>query len=540
MKKFHYTIKGLHSPEAKDAVLHSLSVALPEAKDAECDLEKSSLCFSLEKGTITQNDAEQRLAGALRMLGLELILPEGVETYSYVGDRPKKVRTIPLAVAISLIAAFMALTMLFTFASCGFYSVGMPNYEQNQEPQNTVINIDGANLPDYIEDLVKLDEVFKMYSYDGIDEETMGASVLKAYIAATGDMYAEYMTAEEYTAYNSESAGEFVGIGVSIVNSAIEINGYTYKVMEVISVFENSPALENGVKVGDCILYVGGGEEKVMVDVLGYTNALDMMLGEAGTMAEFTVFRPDKSETIGYKEIAFSIERRKVTTESVKYRVSETDERVGIVNITGFDQTTALQFTDAVDTLLDEGCEYFVFDVRNNPGGALASIEVVLSYFLDEGDLIVSTEASNGAKQEDFVQVLNYGPMYAGYNVSRREIGKYKDLKSIVLTNENTASAAELFTATFRDYGLAEVVGMTTYGKGCMQTIIPLERYGLEGGLRVTSAMYFSKSHTVYHEIGIVPDYEVQLSEEAAEYNFFLLPEEKDNQLQKAIEVLTK
>ena len=101
-------------------------------------------------------------------------------------------------------------------------------------------------------------------------------------------------------------------------------------------------------------------------------------------------------------------------------------------------------------------------------------------------------------------------------------------------------SAAELFTATFRDYGLAEIVGATTYGKGCMQTIVPLDRYGLEGGLRVTSAMYFSKSHTVYHGTGIVPDHAVELSEEALEYNFFLLPEHLDDQLLKAIEVLTK
>jgi carboxyl-terminal processing protease len=310
--------------------------------------------------------------------------------------------------------------------------------------------------------------------------------------------------------------------------------------MQIISVFSNSPALESGVRVGDYIMYVGGGEDKVLVDAIGYTEALNRMLGEIGTKAEFTVFRPDKSKDIGYSEISFSIERRKVTSESVYYRVSETDSRVGIVNITGFDQTTAIQFCDAVDSLLAKGCEYFVFDVRNNPGGALASIEAVLSYFLDEGDLIVSTEAADGSKQEDFVSVRNYGKKYEGYNVTRSDIGKYKDLKSVVITNGNSASAAELFTATFRDYGIAKIVGEKTYGKGCMQTIIPLDKYGMEGGLRVTSAMYFSMSHTVYHGVGIEPDYPVSLSEEALEYNFFLLPEEKDDQLLTAIDVLTK
>ncbi len=451
----------------------------------------------------------------------------------------KSQRTMPLSAALTLAVTVAILAVLVSFVSCGML---LPGYVQpSQEPVQPVeIIIDAEDIPPYIQELIKLDQVFKTYSYDGIDEEAMSDAVLKAYIAATGDLYAEYMNAVEYEAYNSESAGEFVGVGVSIVNTTIEINGYSYRVMEIISVFKDSPALENGLQVGDCIMYVGAGENRTLVDILGYTEALNQMLGEAGTVAEFTVFRPDKREELGYKEMTFAIERRKVETESVNYRISETDSRVGIVNITGFDLTTAPQFCDAVNSLEKQGCEYFVFDVRNNPGGALASIEAVLSYFLEEGDLIVSTEMADGTKAEDFVQPINYGSQYAGFNVKRSEIGKYKDLKCIVLVNENSASAAELFTATMRDYGIAEIVGTTTYGKGCMQTILPLDRYGLEGGLRVTTAMYFSKSHTVYHGTGIVPDHEVTLSEEALAYNFFLLPEEKDDQLQKAIEELTK
>lgn len=535
MKKMKYTVKGLDSAEAGERALKALATVLPDAHDACFDALASTLCFSMKFDKLSLPDAEQRLSGALAVNGLELIAPANVDEYAYVGER-KRVKTIPVSVAVSLIAAFMVLTILFTFSACGFFSVGGNGGDYGYGSVD--IHIDGANLPGYIEDLVKLDEIFKSYSYDGINEEEMKAAMLKAYIAATGDVYAEYMTAEEFEAYNSESAGEFVGVGVSIVNSAIEINGYKYRVMEIISVFENSPALENGVRVGDCIMYVGVGDERVSVDMIGYTEALNRMLGEAGTNAEFTVFRPDKKADIGYSEVEFSIERRKVTTESVKYRVSETDAKVGIVNITSFDQTTAPQFRGAVDALLDLGCEYFVFDVRNNPGGALAAIEAVLSYFLDEGDLIVSTEMADGTKEENFVQEKRYASQYEGYNVKKSDIGKYKNLKSVVLTNGNSASAAELFTATFRDYGLAKIVGETTYGKGCMQTILPLDYYGLEGGLRVTSAMYFSKSHTVYHGTGIAPDYPVSLSEEALEYNFYLLPENLDAQMLKAIEVV--
>lgn len=544
MKKYTYTVKGLDSRENGEILLETLAVVIPEATEPEYDIEDSSLSFSASFDKETRKSAEQRLAGALAAQGFELILPEGVKTFSYVGDNPKKTKMIPLSVAISLIAAVMAITMLFSFATYDFVSKSGDSVVQKPNTGNTVINIENDDIPDYLKELIKLDEIFTQNSYEGIDEEAMGAAVLKAYVAATGDLYAEYMTKEEYDDYTSENAGDFVGIGVSIVNSTIEINGYHYRVLEIISVFENSPALENDVRVGDCIMYVGGGEERTMVDVLGYTDALNMMLGEAGTEAKFTIFRPDKTEEIGYREMEFSIVRKKVTTESVKYKVSETDARVGIINVTGFDMTTAPQFTKAVDSLKAVGCEYFVFDMRNNPGGALASIEAVLSYFLEKGDLIVSTEYANGDKYEDKVRVVNYskyyGDAYKGYDVSEEDIGKYKDLKGkcVVLTNGSTASAAELFTATFRDYGIAPIVGETTYGKGCMQNIIDLSKYGMEGALRVTTAMYFSKSHKVYHEIGIEPDHKKALSDEAKEYNFFLLPEAKDDQLQKGIDVL--
>jgi len=537
MKKYTYTVKGLNSPEKAEEAAEIVAAILPDATDIECDEESATLSFSIKFNNTNQNDAEQRLLGALALSDLELILPEGVNTYSYVGDKPKKVRTVPLAVAVSLIAAFMALAVLFTFASCGLYSIGMnggilpPNTQQGGSSETT---------PEYISDLVKLDEIFRMYSYEGVDEEAMRAAILKAYVEATGDLYAEYMTAEEYKSYLDDNAGDFVGIGVSVVYTTIEVNGYDYSVLQIISVFADSPALEAGVQVGDCVMYTGVGENKELVQTLGYTEAISRIRGEAGTTAEFAVFRPDKNEASGYKEIEFSIERKAVVAESVTYRVSETDSRVGIVSVSSFDMTTAPQFTEAVDALKSIGCEYFVFDMRNNPGGALSAIQAVLSYFLNKGDRIVSTEYSDGSKNEYFVKEVKYAEEYEGYNVSKTDIGKYKDLNMIVLTNENTASAAELFTATMRDYGLAEIVGTKTYGKGCMQSIVPLERYGLDGALRVTSAMYFSKSHTVYHDIGIVPDHEIELSEEAAEYNFFLLPENLDDQLQKAIEIITK
>ena len=464
------------------------------------------------------------------------------ESFAYVGKEPKKVK---LSNAVCAVIIAVVFAILLTFSVCTIFDIvntSKPDYgEGNGQGNNSTGNVEGgenAEVPSYFDNLIILDKIFKQYSFDGFDEEQMSEAILDAYVAATGDVYAEYLNAQEYADYFSDRKGELVGIGVSVVQSQITVNGFDYTVIQVISVFKDSPAMENGVMPGDAIMFVKDGEEEKLVNEIGYTQALDIMLGEAGTKAEFTVYRQKSSD---YEVIDFSIERRKVTSETVTFRVSETNKKVGIINITGFDLTTPTQFKNAVNTLRDVNkCEYFVFDVRNNPGGALDSIVTVLSYFLNKGDLVVSTEYSTGEIEEIFVREVNYVSEYDGFDVKKNEIGMYKDLNCIVITNENTASAAELFTATLRDYNIAEVVGVNSYGKGCMQTLFPLDDFGIEGGLKLTVAMYYSKSKTVYHGTGIVPDHVVELSEEAKNTNFFLLPEEKDDQLLTAIDKLVK
>ncbi len=462
------------------------------------------------------------------------------ESFAFVGKEPRKVK---LSNAVCAVIIAVVFAILLTFSVCTILDIVdtlKPDYNGgNNQGNNSTGNVEGGNaeIPSYFDNLITLDKIFKQYSFDGFDEEQMSEAILDAYVAATGDVYAEYLNAQEYEDYFSDRKGELVGIGVSVVQSQITVNGFDYTVIQIISVFKDSPAMENGVMPGDAIMFVKDGEEEKLVNEIGYTQALDIMLGEAGTKAEFTVYRPQISDYID-----FSIERRKVTSETVTFRVSETNKKVGIINITGFDLTTPTQFKNAVNTLRDVNkCEYFVFDVRNNPGGALDSIVTVLSYFLNKGDLVVSTEYSTGEIEEIFVREVNYVlSEYDGFDVKKNEIGMYKDLNCIVITNENTASAAELFTATLRDYNIAEVVGVNSYGKGCMQTLFPLDDFGIEGGLKLTVAMYYSKSKTVYHGTGIVPDHVVELSEEAKNTNFFLLPEEKDDQLLTAIDKLVK
>ena len=377
------------------------------------------------------------------------------------------------------------------------------------------------------------DAILDAYSFAELDDEEMLAAALRAYVDATGDPYAAYYTAEEYAALMDTTAGKSEGIGINIINTTVSVSGAEYKVFRVINVIKDSPAAESGVKLGDMIWAVGIGESLESLNYLGYDVALKKLQGAAGTQAEFTVLRPKDD---GYEQIPFSIARRAVTTTSVYSHRSTVDPLVGIVKIVQFDLTAPSQFSQAVDDLLAAGCERFVFDVRYNPGGDLASIEAVLSYFLSEGDVLIRIKTKSGAEEVSTVQPTSYTGNYAACNVTRSDIGKYAGLDATVLCNGSTASAAELFVATFRDYGMAQIVGETTFGKGSMQSIMSLDRYGYSGALKLTTAMYFSaKDETGYDGVGIEPDHKASLSEAAKNKNVYEISDEEDDQLMAAI-----
>lgn len=390
-------------------------------------------------------------------------------------------------------------------------------------------------------ELELLRALFDQYSYLDVNEEELVDTVLKAYVSSTGDRYAEYYNAEEFEALRADTAGESVGIGINVAYSVATIGGMDYKVIEVVAVSPESPADEAGLKVGDMITWAGVGENAQLVDSMGYTAALDALRGAEGTVAEFTAIRWTADKT-SYETLTYSIVRRKVEGVSVYSSVSEKDRSVGIIKISQFDLNVPAQLSAAVDSLMEGGCTKFVFDVRYNPGGDLNSVTAVLSYFLSEGDVILSTVDKQGNKETIKVETVEYSGDYAACSVKREDIGKYKDLDIAVLCNESTASAAELFTAALRDYGLADIIGKKTYGKGSMQSIFSLEQFGYKGGLKLTTRMYFPPCGEGYDGIGISPSegYDVALSEEASAYNVYVLPQSLDDQLIAAINSFSK
>ncbi|MBE6546977.1 MAG: hypothetical protein E7668_06015 [Ruminococcaceae bacterium] len=377
------------------------------------------------------------------------------------------------------------------------------------------------------------DMFLETYSFEETDEQTRMTAALKAYMYATGDEYAEYYTKEEYATLMQSTAGNSEGIGVNIINTTAQVNGAEYKVIRIIHVMKDSPAEEADLRTGDLIFATGVGEARETVQTIGYDVAITRLQGAAGTQAEFTVLRPKGD---GYETLEFSILRGKVTTSSVYFHKHAADPSVGVVKILQFDLTTPQQFSEAVDTLKSQGCTKFVFDVRYNPGGDLQSIQAVLSYFLQEGDVLIRTKQKSGEEEVSTVAPVTHSGDYEGCSILKEDIGKYKDLKAVVLCNASTASAAELFVATFRDYELAPIVGTVTFGKGSMQSIISLERFGYSGALKLTTAMYYPASGEGYDGVGITPDVVEELDTALADVNIYEIEDEQDNQLKKALE----
>lgn len=389
----------------------------------------------------------------------------------------------------------------------------------------------GGNTEASAEEIVKaMLERFSFYDVELTDED-MAYAAVDAYIAKTGDRYAKYYNEEEYAALQRENEGENQGIGITVTENADK------KAIEIISVLPDTPAEKAGLLAGDLIVKVGKGDEAIDVASVGYEPALKKLQGTKGTLCEFGIMREGSD-----KIIEFSILREEFTSESVIYTVSAADKTVGIVKLVQFDLTTPVQFYTAMETLIAGGCDKFIYDVRSNPGGDLASITAVLSYFLNEDDIVIRTKGRYGNMETQYCNPVSYNGSYSSCNIKRENIGKYRNYKAAVLVNGGTASAAELFTGNMKDYGLAKVFGTKTYGKGCMQSIYALNK----GAIKMTTDFYYPPISDNYDGIGLYPDEgcTVELSEEAQKINVYKLLraeyQAKDNQLAAAIEYLTK
>ena len=336
-----------------------------------------------------------------------------------------------------------------------------------------------------------IDEVY--LHEEEVDEEALTEGIYQGYIAALNDPYSAYYTAEETKEMMESTSGEYSGIG------ALMSQNRETGVITIANVYENSPAAEAGMKNED-ILYKVEGEEVTGVDL---SEVVTRVKGEEGTEVKMTLLRGADRQ-----EIEVTAVRRKLQTQTVSYEMKE--GQIGYIRVSEFDEVTLEQFREAKAALESQGMASMLIDLRGNPGGNLSTVCDMLREILPEG-LIVYTEERDGERTE--------------YKCD----GKTPWEKPLaVLINGASASASEIFAGAVQDYGIGQLVGTTTYGKGVVQQLFPMTDGTM---VKLTIAEYFTPKGRNIDGTGIVPDVEI-------EYVYDETNPEADNQMEKALELL--
>ena len=354
--------------------------------------------------------------------------------------------------------------------------------------------------------ITELMAYYNKYYVGELNVDDLVQGVAEGLVAYSGDKYGSYYTAEEYKEIMADYGGEFAGIGVTVAYNS------KYFAIEILNVMDNSPALEAGLLPDDLIIAVNGED----VAYIGYNTAVSNIRGEIGTTVTLTIARgSDYSEKFDVVLTRAEVEEQSVTYEEIISK--SVKQPIGYVRITTFNDKTPVQFKAAIGEGLTADVHGFIIDLRNNGGGTLSSVVQMLDMLLFEGP-IVRIQYKSG--EETVYKSDSYG-------VSTR-------YPIIILVNGNTASAAELFTSTLRDYGRAVIIGENTYGKGTVQSIIRLSD---GSGLRFSTAMYAPPYSDNFEGVGIKPDITVSLADEYKSVNLYKLDYENDAQLKAAVEL---
>lgn len=364
-------------------------------------------------------------------------------------------KKISLGLALSLIAVSIAVTFILT----SFFSL--------QSFNTKVVDVN-EKAKKYTE-LQALDSYVRDNYFGEINENTLSDGIMKGYVSGIDDKYSRYLTEEEYLTEQNDNSGTLVGLGLTI---AEDESGYI-RISEIIS---DSPATDSGLLENDIIIAIDG----VDVKDIGFAEAADAMRGTEGSPISLTIRRDGK-------DTEYSFTRRSIEVTTVEAEML--GNYVGYIKISGFKQNTPQQFIDALERLTANGATSLVFDLRDNGGGLVSALSECLDPLLPEG--VVAT---------------------AEYKDGHSETLVYSDASELnmpmaVIVNENTASAAELFAASLRDFGKAPLVGSQTYGKGVMQTTTELEN---GGAVILTVAEYKTSRSECYDGIGLTPDVPVE------------------------------
>jgi len=339
-----------------------------------------------------------------------------------------------------------------------------------------------------------LEKINKEYVDDVDPSKSMDAAING--LLQSLDPYSAYMTPESFKSMQTETSGEFGGLGIEV--------GMEAGVVKVISPIDNTPASKAGLKAGDYIVKIEG----TQVQGKTLTEAVELMRGPVGSSLEITVRRKGKK-----KAIIFNITREIIKVQSVKSKIL--NDSVGYIRLTSFNENSSQQIKKTISKFnKNKNLNSFILDLRNNPGGLLSQAIKISDFFLENGE-IVSTKSRRASENRKWF--AKKGDLIDGKSM-------------IVLINYGSASASEIVAGALKDHKRAIIIGENSYGKGSVQSIIPLKN---KGAIRLTISKYYLPSGKSISEIGITPDIEVE--ESAAN---FKINTDTDNQLNFAIKLL--
>ena len=338
-----------------------------------------------------------------------------------------------------------------------------------------------------------LDKINKEYVEEIDQSDAMDAAING--VLQSLDPYSAYMSPKTYKEMETETSGKFGGLGIEV--------GMEFGVVKVITPMDGTPAEREGVKAGDYIVKIN----EIQVQGKTLSEAVDLMRGPVGSKLEITIRRKGIK-----KALVFEITREIIEVKSVKSKII--DDNVGYIRLTAFNENSSKQVRDKIKKFKKKNINKYVLDLRNNPGGLLSQAVRISDFFLDNGE-IVSTKSRKSSENRKYF--AKKGDIINGETL-------------VVLINYGSASASEIVAGALKDHKRAILIGKNSYGKGSVQSIMPLKN---KGAIRLTISKYYLPSGKSISGTGITPDIEIEESSDE-----FRIGTETDNQLNFAITLL--
>ncbi len=389
---------------------------------------------------------------------------------------------------------------LVTGAVIGSHASGLLDFLNRGKNEEVTISVEEYERLKQFEKLATVKEYIETYYYQDVDTDLMMEYAMQGMLSSLDDPYTFYYNEEAWADMWEDDTGVYGGVGLQLLGN------YETNIVTITQVFKGTPAEGAGVHKGDQLIRV----DDIQVDATTLDAAVKHMRGESDSLVELEVIRKGEN-------IVFTMYRAEIHVNRVEYTML--DNNVGYIVLYQFAGESDAEVQAAMDALTAQGAKSIILDLRDNPGGWVSSAMKVADLFLDR-ELLYYAQYRDGSKEESWTKA-----------------GK-TDIPLVILINENSASSSEILSGGLQNLGRATLVGKTSYGKGIIQYVLPIDD-DEKDGFQFTVAQYFLNDGTAVHKIGITPDVEVEMPEELVG-TYFDLGDMDDPQLKRAWEIASE